>query len=88
MFEILGYLTIGLIPGMIVIDWAIRGRRHDSTRFWRLRATLVTIATFYIAGYVAVFWGTLLGDFHLVDGSGLVDIDDVVVVVLGFGPCL
>jgi sterol desaturase/sphingolipid hydroxylase (fatty acid hydroxylase superfamily) len=71
MFEILAYLTIGLIPGLILIDWAIRGRKHDSTRFWRLRAALVTIATFYIAGYVAVFWGTLLGDFHLVDGSGL-----------------
>jgi sterol desaturase/sphingolipid hydroxylase (fatty acid hydroxylase superfamily) len=71
MFEILAYLTIGLIPGLILVDWAIRGRKHDSTRFWRLRATLVTIATFYIAGYVAVFWGTVLGDFHLVDGGGL-----------------
>jgi sterol desaturase/sphingolipid hydroxylase (fatty acid hydroxylase superfamily) len=71
MFEIIGYLTIGLIPGLIIVDWAIRRRKHDSTRFWRVRATLVTIATFYIAGYVAVFWGTLLGDFHLVDGSGL-----------------
>ena len=71
MFEFLGYLTIGLIPGIIVIDWAIRGGKHDSTRFWRLRATLVTIATFYLAGYVAVFWATVLGDFHLLDGSGL-----------------
>ena len=71
MFEVLGYLTIGLIPGLIIVDWAIRGRKHDSTRFWRVRATLVTIATFYIAGYVAVFWGTILGDFHLIDGSGL-----------------
>ena len=71
MFEFLGYLTIGLIPGLIVIDWAIRGKKHNSTRFWRLRATLVTIATFFLAGYFAVFWGTLLGDFHLIDGSGL-----------------
>lgn len=71
MWDYLGYLTIGLIPGMIAIDWACRGRRHDSTRFWRLRATLVTIATFYIAGYVAVFWAALLGDFHWLDGSGL-----------------
>ncbi len=71
MWDLMGYLTIGLIPGIIVIDWAIRGRQHDSTRFWRVRGTLVTIATFYIAGYVAVFWGALLGDFHLLDGSGL-----------------
>lgn len=71
MIETLGYLTIGLIPGLIVLDWAIRGRRHDSTKYWRLRATLVTVAIFYIAGYVAVFWGTIFGDFHLFDLSEL-----------------
>jgi len=71
MWEILGYLTIGLIPGAIVLDWAIRGRRHDSTRYWRVRATLVTIAIFYLSGYFAVFWGTVLGDFHLLDLAGL-----------------
>ena len=71
MWDVLGYMTIGLIPGAIVLDWLIRGRQHDSTRFWRVRATLITVATFYIAGYVAVFWGTFLGDFHLLDGSVL-----------------
>lgn len=71
MFDLLGYLTIGLIPAAIIIDWAIKGRRHSSTRLWRFRATLVTLAIFYWAGYVATFWGTLLGDFHLIDGSGL-----------------
>jgi sterol desaturase/sphingolipid hydroxylase (fatty acid hydroxylase superfamily) len=71
MFEYLEPLTIGLIPTLIVIDWAIRGRNHDSTRFWRIRATAVTVAVFYIAGFVAVFWGTVFGDFHLVDGSVL-----------------
>lgn len=69
--EYLSTLTLGLIPGLILIDWMIRGRKHSSTRYWRLRATLVAIATFYIAGYVAVFWAALLGDFHLIDGSGL-----------------
>lgn len=69
--DILGILTIGLIPGAILLDWAIRGRKHGSTKYWRVRATLVTIATFYLAGYFALFWGTVLGDFHLLDGSGL-----------------
>lgn len=68
-------MTIGPIPAFLVLDLAIRGKRHDSTRFWRLRATAVTAANFFLAGYVAVFWsvfwGTLLGDFHLYDGSGL-----------------
>ena len=64
-------LTIALIPALIILDWAIRGRQHNSTRFWRIRATLVTISAFYLAGYVAVFWGSLLGDFHLLEGSRL-----------------
>jgi len=71
MNDILSYMTIGLIPGLIVLDWAFRGRRHDSTKWWRLNATLVTIIIFYWAGYVAVFWSTLLADFHLFDLSGL-----------------
>ena len=71
MLEHLETITIGLIPALIVIDLIIRGRKHDSTRFWRIRATVVTVAIFYFAGYVAVFWGTLLGDFHVFDGSGL-----------------
>ena len=71
MWEVIGYLTIGLIPGAILVDWAIRGRRHDSTRYWRIRSSIVTIAVFYIAGYAAAFWGALLGDFHLLDGSRL-----------------
>ena len=87
MWDLIGYLTIGLIPGMIVLDWAYRGRRHDSTRFWRVRATAVTIATFYIAGYVALFWGTLLGDFHLLDGSGLGTWGGAVVGVLVYEFC-
>jgi sterol desaturase/sphingolipid hydroxylase (fatty acid hydroxylase superfamily) len=69
--EYLEIATLALIPGFIAVDWAIRGRRHDSTRFWRVRATIVTVATFYLAGYTALFWGTVLGDAHLFDGSGL-----------------
>ncbi len=71
MIDTLTYLTIGLIPAFILLDWAVRGRRHASTRFWRLRASAVTVANFYIAGYVAAFWGTLCGDFHLLDLNGL-----------------
>lgn len=64
-------LTLGLIPALIIADWAIRGHKHDSTRFWRIRAALVTVSAFYFAGYIAVFWGSLLGDFHLLDGRRL-----------------
>jgi len=63
-------LTIGLIPAFLLLD-GIRRRPDPNGRFWRLRAGLVTLATFYLAGYVAIFWSTVLGDFHLLDGSGL-----------------
>lgn len=69
--EWLGYLTVGLIPGFILLDWAIRGRRHDSTRFWRVRATIMTGVSFLLAGWFAAFWATILGDFHLLDLAGL-----------------
>lgn len=71
MFDIIEPLTIALIPGIIVIDWLIRRGRHRSTAWWQLRATLVTAATFFWAGSVAVFWGNLLGEFQLLDLSGL-----------------
>ena len=45
MFETLSYLTIGLIPGLFLVDWALRGRKLDSSRFWRVRAPLVRCGT-------------------------------------------
>jgi sterol desaturase/sphingolipid hydroxylase (fatty acid hydroxylase superfamily) len=71
MYELLEYLSIGLIPGFIALDLVWRSRRYSAARFWRIRATLVTIGIFFFTGYAAAFWGVLLGDFHLLDGAGL-----------------
>ncbi|MGD2128446.1 MAG: sterol desaturase family protein [Lysobacterales bacterium] len=71
MTDFLTLATIGLIPAFILLDRAVRGRSHDSTKFWRLRATIVTVVTFVSAGLIAGFWGTLIGDRHLFDLSGL-----------------
>jgi len=73
MMDWLPNLTLGLIPAFLGLDWAIRGRKHDSTRFWRIRALVMGAVTFYGAGYVALFWATVLGDFHLLDLSWLGD---------------
>jgi sterol desaturase/sphingolipid hydroxylase (fatty acid hydroxylase superfamily) len=82
MYELLEYATLALIPGFILLDLLWRSRRYETTRFWRARATLVTVAIFFFTGYVAAFWGTLLGDFHLLDGSGLGALGGAVVGVL------
>ncbi len=71
MMEYIEILTIGLIPALIVIDWVVRGRKHNSTRLWRVRATLVTVVTFYVAGYAALFWGAIFDDLHLFNGDAL-----------------
>jgi len=69
--ETLEWMAIGLIPAFLVLDLVHRARSYASTRFWRLRALAVTVGIFFWSGYVATFWSELLGDFHLIDGSGL-----------------
>jgi sterol desaturase/sphingolipid hydroxylase (fatty acid hydroxylase superfamily) len=60
-----------LIPAFLLLDLFVQRRRYDRTRFWRLRALAVTAAIFVWSGEVAAFWGTLLGDYHLLNLSGL-----------------
>jgi sterol desaturase/sphingolipid hydroxylase (fatty acid hydroxylase superfamily) len=69
--KVLEFLATGLIPAFLVIDLVYRYKPYDGGRFWRLRAFGVTVAMFYWSGYVAFFWGSSLGDLHLIDGSRL-----------------
>jgi len=71
MFDYLQVLTLGLIPGFLLLDLVIQKRRYDKARHWRARGLMVTLAIFFFTGEVAAFWGRLFGDFHLLDVSGL-----------------
>jgi len=71
MFDYLQMLTLALIPGFLLLDFVIQNRSYDKHRHWRARALLVTVAIFFFTGEVAAFWGKVLGDFHLLDTSGL-----------------
>ena len=71
MFDYLEMLTLALIPGFLLLDLVIQHRRYDKPRRWRARGLLVTLAIFLFTGQVAAFWGTLLGDLHLLDASAL-----------------
>ncbi len=71
MIELLGIITLALIPGFLLLDVLWQARRYDKTRHWRLRGLLVTAGIVLFSGEVALLWGNLLGDFHLIDGSGL-----------------
>lgn len=84
MHELLETATLALIPGFILLDLIWRSRRYDRTRFWRIRALLVTVGIFFFSTYVATAWATLLGDFHLIDGSGLGIVGGALVGILAY----
>lgn len=71
MFELMEVITLALIPGFLLLDFIWQSRRYDKTKNWRLRGFLVTGAIFFFTGEVALLWADLLGEFHLIDGSGL-----------------
>jgi sterol desaturase/sphingolipid hydroxylase (fatty acid hydroxylase superfamily) len=71
MMDTIEPLTLGLIPGFLLLDFFIQRRHYNSTRHWRLRAALVTVAIVIISGEVAAFWGNLYGETHLFDLGGL-----------------
>ena len=82
MYDLLGYITLAFIPGFIMLD-AFRGSRsYKSPRWWRVRATIVTIAAFWLSMTVATGWATLLGDYTLFNLSNLGAIPGAIVGIL------
>lgn len=71
MGEIIEMTTLLLIPGFIVLDLFYRARRFKTTKWWRLRAAVVTVLTFLLATEVAMFWAKVFGENTLFDLSGL-----------------
>lgn len=80
--DVLELVSLGLIPAFLALDLLHRHERYETSRFWRLRAFAVSAAVVFGSGYVALFWGNLLGDLHLIDGSGLGVVGGAVVGVL------
>jgi len=60
-----------LIPAFLLLDFVVQKRRYSRPRFWRARALAVTVGIFFFTGEIAAFWGELLGDYTLLDLSGL-----------------
>jgi sterol desaturase/sphingolipid hydroxylase (fatty acid hydroxylase superfamily) len=67
MIDYIEPLTLALIPGFLLLDFFIQRRNYDKTRHWRLRGLLVTVAMFFFSGEVALFWGNLFGEAHLLN---------------------
>ena len=71
MIDLANGVAFWSLPAFLLLDLAVRGRRFETTRWWRLRASLVTVFTFFWATAVAVFWGERLAGVALLDGSVL-----------------
>lgn len=82
MIELLGPITLALIPGFMLLDFVINRRTYKTTKQWRLRGSLVTVGIFYFTTSAAIFWGTLLEGISLFDGSGLGIIGGAVVGII------
>lgn len=82
MYDILGYLTLALIPAFILLDLVHRHRHFETPRFWRLRALVVTVGIFVITSWVAGLWGELFAGISLFDLSSLGAIGGAVAGVL------
>ena len=84
MYDFLGYFTLALIPGFIVLDLIYRQRRYDTPRFWRLYAVAFTAGIFFFTGWVAAIWGELFEGVSLIDGSRLGTMGGAVAGVLTY----
>jgi len=71
MFDIIEIITLALIPGFMLLDLVYRHRKFESARFWKLRATLVTIGALFWSTVVSLIAARGFGAFHLFDGSKL-----------------
>jgi sterol desaturase/sphingolipid hydroxylase (fatty acid hydroxylase superfamily) len=70
MYEILGIMTLALIPAFILLDLVVQSRKYRKPRSWRWRALAITVVNVLLAGEVAALWGGLFQN-SLLDLSGL-----------------
>jgi sterol desaturase/sphingolipid hydroxylase (fatty acid hydroxylase superfamily) len=61
---------LACIPLFLLLDVCVRRRQHP-TRWWRLRALVVSAVAFGLSMAVALGWASLLGGASLFDLSGL-----------------
>lgn len=71
MIDFLAILPLALIPAFMLLALVHEARTYNKPPWWKTRMTMATVLV--VGGAIAItgFWGALLGDFHLLDGSPL-----------------
>jgi sterol desaturase/sphingolipid hydroxylase (fatty acid hydroxylase superfamily) len=80
--DLLTWISWLLLPAFLALDLAVRARRYETPRRWRLRAFLVTAGAFAFSLKVGEAWGALLPAASLFDLSGLGAVGGAAVGVL------
>jgi len=84
MGEIVDLMGLACIPGFIALDLVHRSRRFRTPRLWRLRALVVSAASFWLSLQITAFWGALLESRSLLDGRALGIAGGAVVGILAY----
>jgi sterol desaturase/sphingolipid hydroxylase (fatty acid hydroxylase superfamily) len=53
------WITLAILPAFLGLDLIRRSRRFDAPRWWRLRATVVSVLTLGLSIGVALFWASV-----------------------------
>ncbi len=65
------YLVLGLFAAFALIDFAARARRFPSVRLWRARGFASLLLYLGIATFAPLLWDGALGEYRLIDATGL-----------------
>lgn len=71
MFNIFNYCLYAAIGVFIILDMVAPARRFHTVPMWRLRGAISAVLYFAIASYAPYLWADFLGQYQLIDASGL-----------------
>ena len=77
-------LMYSILPAFLLLDLARTARPGDGLRSWRVRAALVSVATFGLALAVGLAYKAWLGGFRLLPGDQLGLVGGIVVGALSY----
>ena len=84
MMEIVDLIGLWVLPVFVVLDRLLRRQSQRPIAGWRLRASLVSIGAFFFVGKVGELWGSVIGEFHLLDGAILGTAGGAIVGILTY----
>lgn len=71
MFNIYNLILAGAIGAFVLLDTLVPARRFPQLTWWRLRGVAAMVLYFALASYSPWLWSDWLGQYRLVDATGL-----------------